>query len=147
MESAKSASQRRSIPSTLHTPADWHEIPSTIFTGRSRNSRRPCPVSANCIASQLIKNGVYRTKDHEPVRLVAKEVSKLWKILAFAGESISDDFTPEEFSSALQLLKTGKAPGHDSISPELILYAGAALKTWLNNFLSSCLRQQKFPKI
>ena len=56
----------------------WNTI--NKLTGRSRNSRRPCSISANCIASQLIKNGVCRTKDHEPGRLVAKEVSKLWKI-------------------------------------------------------------------
>ena len=30
------------------------------LTGRSRTSRRPCPISANCIASRLVKNGVYR---------------------------------------------------------------------------------------
>ena len=115
--------------------------------GRSRTSCRSCPISANCIASQLVKNGVYRTKDHEPARLVAKEVSELWKIETPAGESISNDFTPEEFSSALQLLKTGKAPGADSTSPELILHANAVLKTWLNKFLSSCMRQQRLPKI
>ena len=93
------------------------------LTRRSRTSRRSCPISANCIASQLVKNRVYRTKDHEPARLVAKEVSELWKIETPAGESISHDFTPEEFSSALQLLKTGKVLGPDSISPELILGA------------------------
>ena len=114
------------------------------LTGRSKTSC-PCPISANCIASQLIKNGVYRTKDHEPARLVAKEVSELWKIKTPAGESISHDFMSEEFSSALQLLKTRKAPGPDSISPELILHAGVALKTWLNKFLSSCMRQQRLP--
>ena len=86
-------------------------------------------------------NGVYKTKDHEPAKLVAKEVSELWKIETPADESISHDFTPEEFSSALQLQKTGKTPGPDSISPKLILHAGAALKTWLNKFLSSCMRQ------
>ena len=116
------------------------------LTGRSRTSRRSCPISANCIASQLVKNRVYRTKDHEPARLVAKEISKLWKIETPAGEIISHDLTPEEFSSALQLLKTGKAPGPDSISSDLILHAGAALKTWLNKFLSSCMRQQRLPK-
>ena len=78
---------------------------------------------------------------------MAKEVPELWKIQTPAGESLSDDFTPEEFSSALQLLKTGKAPGPDSTSPELILYAGAALKTWLNTFLSFCMRQQRLSKI
>ena len=78
---------------------------------------------------------------------MAKKVSELWKIETSAGESISHDFTPEKFSSALQLLKTGKAPGPDSISPELILHAGAALKTCLNKLLSSCMRQHRLPEI
>ena len=78
---------------------------------------------------------------------MAKEVSLLWKIETPANEGISHDFTPEEFSSAFQLLRTGKTPGPDSISPEIILHAGAALKTWLNKFLSSCMRQQRLPKI
>ena len=125
-----------------HTGMEHHQQ----TYGRIKKLSSPCPTSANCITSQLKKNGVYRTKDHEPAILVAKEVSKLRKIQTPAGESISDDFTPEEFSSALQLLKTGKAPGPDSISPELILYAGVALKTWLNKFLSSCMRQQSFQK-
>ena len=72
---------------------------------------------------------LHRTKDHEPASLVAKEVSEFWKIETPADESISHDFTPEEFSSALQLPKAEKAPGPDSISPELILHTGAALKT------------------
>ena len=35
--------------------------------------------------------------------------------------------------------KPGKAPGSDSIFSELIVHAGAALKSWLRDFLSSCL--------
>ena len=45
------------------------------------------------------------------------------------------------------MLKPGKAPGSNSICPELIIHAGAALKSWLNNFLSFCMRQLKLPKI
>ena len=123
----------------------WNTINN--LTGRSRNTTRPCPISANSIASQLVKNGTYETRDRESARLVAKEVSDLWRIPTPAGKSISGDFTPEEFSCALQQLKPGKAPGPDSICPELILHAGAALKSWLNKFLSSCMRHLKLPKI
>ena len=35
----------------------------------------------------------------------------------------------------------------DSICPELLLHAGAALKSWLCGFLSSCLHHLKIPKI
>ena len=60
---------------------------------------------------------------------------------------ISGDFSSREFAAALQHVKPGKAPGPDSICPELILHAGAALKSWLRGFLSSCLRQLTIPKV
>ena len=47
----------------------------------------------------------------------------------------------------LQHLKPGKAPGPDSTCPELIIHAGAGLKSWLRGFLSSCLHHLKIPKI
>ena len=59
----------------------------------------------------------------------------------------SDNFSQREFTAALQHLKPGKALGPDSICPELILHAGAALKSWLRDFLSSCLCRLKIPKI
>ena len=43
--------------------------------------------------------------------------------------------------------KARKAPGPDSICLELIIHDGAALKSWLNNFPSSCMHQLKIPKI
>ena len=61
--------------------------------------------------------------------------------------NISDTFSQREFSAALQHLKPGKAPEPDSICPELILNAGAALKSWLRDFLSFCLCQLKIFKI
>ena len=41
----------------------WNTINN--LTGRSRNSRRPCPISANSIALQLVRNAVFQTKDRE----------------------------------------------------------------------------------
>ena len=117
------------------------------LTGRSRHSPRHCPISANKIASQFVKSGTYEGKDRDSTRLVAKEVSDLWKAPTPSGDNISGEFTPEEFATALQHLKPGKAPGPDSICPELILHAAPALKSWLRAFLSSCLRQLKIPKI
>ena len=49
--------------------------------------------------------------------------------------------------AALQHLKPGKAPEPNSICPQLILHAGDALKSWLRDFLSSCLRRLKIPTI
>ena len=86
--------------------------------------------------------------------LIASHLDLSFKKCLTFGESqtpdavnISDNFSQREFTAALQHLKPGKAPGPDSIFPELILYAGAALKSWLRDFLSSCLRRLKIPKI
>ena len=61
--------------------------------------------------------------------------------------NISDNFSRREFTAALQHLKPVKTPGSDSICPELIIHAGAALKSWLRDFLFSCLRRLKISKI
>ena len=85
--------------------------------------------------------------DREFTRLVLKEVPEVWSISTPVHKFISGDFSPEEFARSLQMLKPGKAPGPDSISPELIIHASAALKSWPNNILSFCMRQLKIPKI
>ena len=115
------------------------------LTGRTRHL--PCPISANSIASLLKKNGTYKTNDRVFTRFVLKEVSELWRIPTPAHKCISDNFSPQKFARSLQMLKPGKVPGPDSISSELIIHAGAALKSWPNNFLSSCMHQLKIPKI
>ena len=117
------------------------------LTGRSRHSPRHCPVSANAITSQLVRNGKYETVDRKSSRLVFQEVSDLWRATTPDAVNISETFSQREFAAALQHLKPGKAPGPDSIFPELIIHAGAALKSWLRDFISSCLRRLKIPKI
>ena len=74
-------------------------------------------------------------------------MSDLWRATTPDAVNISDKFSQREFAAALQHLKPGKALGPDSICPELILHAGAALKSWLRDFISSCLRRLKIPKI
>ena len=115
------------------------------LTGRSRHSPRHCPVSADAIASQLVRNGKYEAADHKSCRLVFQEVSDLWRATTPDAVNISDNFSQREFAAALQHLKPAKAP--DSICSELILHAGAALKSWLCDFLSSCLHRFKISKI
>ena len=100
------------------------------LTGRSRHSPRHCPVSADAIASQLVRNGKYEAVDRKSSRLVFQEVTDLWRATTPDAVNISDNFSQREFAAALQHLKPGKAPGPDSICPELILHAGAALKSW-----------------
>ena len=109
------------------------------LTGRSRHTPRHCPVSANAIASQLVRNGKYEDIDRESSRLISQEVSDLWRASTSSSIDLSGGFSSREFAAALQHFKPGKAPGPDSICPELIIHAGAALKscmvTWLSFFL------------
>jgi len=123
----------------------WRTI--NKLTGRSGRSSRVCPISANSIAAQLLKNGAHKTSDREPSRLVNKELSHLWKIPTPEGHSISEPFRLEKSAAALRRLKPGKSPGLDSIFSEFILHAGSALKSWFCDFLNSCMRQLKIPKI
>ena len=116
-------------------------------TGRSRRSPCHCAISANVIASQLIRNGRYEGIDRESSRLMSQEVSDLWRATPTSQVNISESCTSQEFAAALKHLKPGKAPGPDSIRPELITRAGAALKSWLCGFLSSCLHHLKISKV
>ena len=74
-------------------------------------------------------------------------MSDRWRALIPSPVNLSGDFSPREFAAALQHVKPGKAPGPDSICPELIIHAGTALKSWSRGFFFSCLRQLKIPKV
>ena len=123
----------------------WRTI--NKLTGRSGRSFRLCHVSTNSITSQQVKNGAHRTGDREYTGLVNKELSDIWKIPTPEGHSISEPFRSQELAAALRCMKPGKSPGLDSIFPEFIRHAGSALKSWVCNFLTSCMRQLKIPKI
>ena len=98
------------------------------LTGRSRRSPRHCAISANAIAFQLIGNGRYEGINRESSRLISQEVSDLWMATRTSPVNISESFTSQEFAAVLKHLKPGKTVGPDSICPELITHAGAALK-------------------
>ena len=117
------------------------------LTCRSRHCPRHFPISADATASQLFQNGRYEAVVRKSSRLVSEEVSELWRATIADAVTISDIFSQREFTAALQHLKPGKAPGPDSICPALIIHAQADLKSWLHDFLSSCLRRLKIVKI
>jgi len=125
-----------------------HKAWKTInkLTGRSGRSSCACPISANSITSQLVKNGAHKTSDREPTRLINKQLSDLWKIPTPEGHSICKTFRPEKFAAALRRLKPGKSLGLNSIFPEFVLHARSALKSWFCDFLNSCMPQLKIPK-
>ena len=70
------------------------------LTGRSRHSPRHCPVSADAIASQLVRNGKYEAADRKSSRLVSQEVSDLWRNTTPDAVNISDNFSQKEFAAA-----------------------------------------------
>ena len=67
-------------------------------------------------------------------------MSDIWRATPTSPVNISKSFTSQKFAADLKHLKPGKAPGPDSIWPELIIHAGGALKFWLCGFFSFCLR-------
>ena len=117
----------RSINFSHSSRKAWSILNNLI--GRSRHSPRHCPVSTDAIASQLVGNGKYEAVDCKLSQLVSQEVSDLWRTTTLGAVNISDTFLQSEFNAALQHLKPGKAPGPDSICPELIIHAGAASKS------------------
>ena len=52
------------------------------LTGRSRHPPCHCPVSADAITSELVKNGKCDAVDRKSSRLVFQEVSDLWRATA-----------------------------------------------------------------
>ena len=66
----------------------------------------------------------------------SRYVSDLWNTTTSNPVTISENFSLREFTASLQHL-AGKIP--DSICPEHIIHAGAALKSWLREFLSFLL--------
>ena len=71
-----------------------------------RYSPRHCPVFADAIASQLVRNGKYEAVDCESSQLVYQEMSDLWKATTPDSVNISDIFSQREFTVAVQHLET-----------------------------------------
>ena len=105
------------------------------LTGKQRHTQRTCPISSNSIASELVKNGTYKTNDRKSARLPKRclnfgrfqhPTTKLsQEILHRKNFPMSSVCSSQENFRALTLL---------------VFYAGAALKSWLNQFQSSCMR-------
>ena len=124
----------------------WLRLTRTSVTPLRKYPKR-LSQAADAIASHLVRNGKYEDVDRKSSRLVSQKVFDLWRATTPDAVNIFDNFSQREFTAALQHLKPDKASRPDSICSELILHAGAALKFWLRDFLSSCLRRLKITKI
>ena len=116
------------------------------LTGRAKMTP-PCPVSANAIASKLIKNGRHRNVD----KLVGSDVNAEIATLRGSGttgdNSLTETFTEAEMLTAVSHLKSGKAQGPDHIAPEFIINFGMLMLNWLREFFSQCMHSLRLPKV
>ena len=112
-----------------------HVFKSALPVAKSlSNSNKKC--------EHLIVSG-----NRESTKLISKQLSDLWKVPIPEGNRIPGPFTSKELANALKHQEQGKSPGLDSIFPEFILHAGSNLESWFCDFLTSCMRQLKIPRI
>ena len=83
----------RSIDFSCSSQKAWSILNN--LTGRSQHSPHHCPVLADAIASQLVRNGKYKAVDCKSSRLFSQEVSDLWRATTPDAVNISDNFHRE----------------------------------------------------
>ena len=130
----------KSIDVTHSSRRAWQTI--NKLTGK-RSLPSQCPISANLIASQLLKNGKFKNGKLENVdkdfaRRTSAEVIRLSKIPDHSPDCNLSG-TREELQNAIAHLQIAKAPGLDHIHPEFIKNLGKDADEWLRQFLSFCL--------
>ena len=132
-----------SIDFTHSSRRAWHTI--NKLTGRI-NTSSPCPITANSIATTIVRNGRFPNADKTFARQTNSNVHKLRRAPS-VDSILSGEFSPEEMKTALKHLKSGKSPGLDNIHPEFPLNQGVKATEWLRLFCSQCLHSCIFPKI
>ena len=58
------------------------------------------PITADAIASQLVRNGRYEAVDHKLSQLVSQKVSDLWRVTTPNPVYISETFSQRQFTAA-----------------------------------------------
>jgi len=102
---------------------------------------RVAAVTPDQVANQLLQNG----KPHN------KEKGQQKKLKCQMEQAISDSceqfekFTPQELKKALTLMKTGKAPGLDGITTEMIQHFGPKTMSWVLNLFNNCADTCRIP--
>ena len=116
----------------------WNTI--NRLTGRSCPAK-PCPVTANAIASVLADNGRWKDRSSEAKAFTREVVPDIKKLTRTVPQSspLSQPISSEEISAALKSLKENKAPGNDNIHTEFLKNMSHESLTWVQHFLSNCL--------
>ena len=89
----------QNINSSHYSRVAWSTLNN--LTGRSRQCPCQCLVSANAIASQLVKYGKYDGANRDISRSVMQKLSDLWRATAPDAVNISGNFSLREFAAAL----------------------------------------------
>lgn len=112
--------------------------------GSSRHSTRDkVPIVPNRVASHIVANSrAPRDRDHTTK---VKQDLKILKSACPPTSEYSDEFTPEEITSAISEIKSGKAPGSDKIHPEFLLHCGKYARKWLADFYTDILKSGEIP--
>ena len=131
-----------SVDFTHSSRKAWQTI--NKLTGRN-SARSKCPITADAIAGQLLKNGRFPNADRDFTRKISREISALTRADS-VDANLSGNFTLEETSAAITKLKPGKSPGCDNIHPEFIIHQSATTTRWLCSFLSSCFSRCRLPR-
>ena len=111
-----------SIDFTHSSRKAWQTI--NQLTGRN-TTPTSCPVTADAIASQLLKNGRFPDADKDFARRTSREVSCISGAPS-VDCNISGDFTADELREAMSKLKPGKSLGRDNIHPEFVIHQSTA---------------------
>ena len=142
-----SLSRKHSLATFVHDRLKW------TFADQFQLHRR----LSGCAWTLMVIESSMSTNLHlrDSKRLISQSSLTLFSMLAilivFMSTGViepavpmkSESFTSRNFAAVFKHLKPGKAPGPDSICPELITHAGAALKSWLCGFLSGPPRNSK----
>ena len=132
-----------SIDFTHSSPRAWQTI--NKLTGQTTKPK-PCPITADSIAAQLISNGRFLNADKEFTRKTIGEVNDLRRAPS-VDANLSGEFTKEEMILAIKHLKPNKEAGIDNIHPEFILHQDSKATEWLRSSCSLCFLMSKLLKI
>jgi len=144
---SRSDGRKLLIPSTSRTPAARRGKPPTNLLARLDAPPACAPSRQSPSSRNWWRMGHTRLATASPPGSPARSCPTYGRFPTPECHSISQPFRPDEFPAALRHLKPGKSPGLDSIFPEFLLHAGSALRSWFCDFLNSCMRPLKTPKI
>ena len=123
----------------------WSSI--NRLTGRT-SAKKQCPVSPDDIAKQLVMNGMCTSRNKEFQRKVLRETSSFrYRPTLEEHTNLDLDFSLEEVTAAIKLLKQGKAPGPDGIHNEFLMHCGDSMVGWLTELLNLCYSSTQIPKM